>query len=275
MKLPGTYDYASLDASGEASSAVFRMEARASAPASRALFEALVRPLLTPEPHRILEVGAGTGALARKIAEATSTSRILVTDKSHAMIAAARKFAEGSAGQERCVFAPWDVGAETPSEVSGTFELALSSVMVPYLSEAEIARLISTLASRLAPGGVLAFVEQDLQSNALNAASASDVRNLFVRRGPQSAAYLPLRLRRLLREEGLELLPRRSFLWTSERLCPYLRDLLGRAADEAAAEGRLDRDRGQTLLGELEALEEAGDFYYGLVYHLVAASKPA
>lgn len=267
----GIYDYARLDASGEAERAVFRMEARAREPASAAMFEDLVAPLLSDSTRRILEVGAGTGALARRLAAATTTTRIVATDKSAAMVRAARALSLGTAGAERCEYAPWDARAEAPECAEGPFELILSSVMVPYLDNAETARVCGALASRLAPGGVLAFLEQDLQTNALHHSAHDEVRALF-RASPQ--ASLPLSLRGALREAGLRLLPRRSFLWTCETYGPYLRDLVERAAEEALHAGRLDAARAAALREELEAKSAAGEFYYGLVYHRIAAQAP-
>lgn len=270
-KTSGIYDYARLDASGEAERAAARMEARAREPASTAMFESLVAPLLSASTRRILEVGAGTGALARRLAAATAATRIVATDKSAAMVRAARALSLGTPGAERCEYATWDARDDAPECATGPFELILSSVMVPYLDDEETALVCRALASRLAPGGVLAFVEQDLQTNALHHSAHGEVRALF-RASPR--AFLPLSLRGALRDAGLLVLPRRSFLWTSETYGPYLRDLVGHAADEAVRAGRIDLARAAALQAELEAKSDAGEFYYGLVYHRIAAQAP-
>ncbi len=272
-KVAGTYDYARLDASGEGDRAAFRMEARANEPASAAMFEALVRPFLSPEPRRVLEVGAGTGALARRILTATTKTEVVVTDKSEVMLEAARRFLEPApAGEQaRATFVPWDAAAPRPEGASGTFDLVLSSVMVPYLDDMTLRTLLASLRASLAEGGTLVFVEQDLQTNSMHHAHYSEVRDLFVRKGTNEAPFLPFRLRGLLREAGFSVLPRRSFLWTSDSFVPYLRDLIGRACDEAVTAGRLPEARGAKLVGELEHASAQGDFYYGLVYHAIAA----
>ena len=58
----------------EAAVAAERLEWRAQAPASQAMFDALVAPLL-PTTGRVLEVGAGTAPLARKAMPPTRAQR--------------------------------------------------------------------------------------------------------------------------------------------------------------------------------------------------------
>ena len=84
---------------------------------------------------------------------------------------------------------------------------------------------------------------------------------------------LALGLRPVLRQAGLQLLPRRSFLWTDDAYGAYTRDLLERFADATCDQGQItpaERDEWKVALSRLA---EQGDFYYGLVYHLVAGRR--
>jgi SAM-dependent methyltransferase len=270
-KVSGTYDYARLDASGEGERAAARMEARAVEPASQELFEALVAPHLEPSPRAVLELGAGPGALARRIVAAGPTMRVIATDKSETMLGVAARLAALAPGRERLGFVRWDVEDPVPAGLEGPFDLVVSSVMVPYLDDATLAALLTKLRAVLAPGGRLLFVEQDLQTVSLHHERYSEVRELFVRTGERSLAFVPLRLRRLMREAGYRPLPVRSHLWQSTVFGPYLRDLVSRAADEAVAAGRLDEGRVMALVADLERESATGDFLYGLVYHAMAA----
>src|SRR5688500_11483141 len=108
MPTPGIPDYQNLDATGEARDAAERLEARAQAPASEALFNALVLPLLPARPTAVLEVGCGTGALARRIYAARPSSKVYATDKSAGMISFARQRAE-RASNGPLTHAVWDV----------------------------------------------------------------------------------------------------------------------------------------------------------------------
>ncbi len=97
--LDGLPPYRELDTNGAADQAAERMEARSSVPASDAMFEALVAPLLdAPESQvvaqsagrRILELGCGSAALSRRIANHARDAHVVATDKSPGMIEFAR-----------------------------------------------------------------------------------------------------------------------------------------------------------------------------------------
>ena len=265
----GVYDYAQLDARGEADAAAARMQARADEPASEALFHALVAPLLGPGTKRVLEVGCGPGALSRRVAKEAPHARVFASDKSATMVAFA---------QERAPyieFRPWDVNDEAtyPFDPAAPFDLILSSVMVPYLTDAETESLVGRLASRLAPGGVLAFVEQDLQTDALAYPSYDLLSRVFAKDGRKLRRTMALGLRPLLRGAGLGTLPRASFLWTSDTYGPYLRDLFGRLTADAVKSGSITEDERATFGHTLEELSDRGDFAYGIVYHRIAARR--
>ncbi|MBA2442285.1 MAG: methyltransferase domain-containing protein [Rubrobacter sp.] len=275
MRISGMPDYHDLDVSGEARAAAGRMEARARAPASGALFDYLLSPLLEPAPRRVLEVGCGTAALARRVAGRLPEATVYATDKSAGMLAAAKGHAEAET-LENLHLGRWDVldPASFPFVSAGPFDLVLSSVVVPYLDDRQTASLVGDLSSRLAPGGVVAFVEQDLQTDSVNYPDFDLLRRVYAKDRRALERTMSLGLRPLLREAGLELLPRRSFLWTDEEYGPYTRELLGSIADAAREAGRITaaerREWGETLDG----LAAAGDFYYGLVYHRVAGRRP-
>lgn len=268
----GIPNYRSLDRTGEAQAAAERMEARAQEPASEAMFQELVAPLLGCGTTRILEVGCGTGALARRIAKAAPSSTIFATDKSEGMLQAARSLAH-DVGAIR--FASWDVTDEAAWPFDAApFDLIVSSVMVPYLDDAQTEALVHRLSHRLARGGVLAFVEQDLLTDSLNFPSFELFRRIEAKDERALKPTLALGLRPSLRSAGLTLFPRKSFLWTDDVYGPYAREMLLRTADDARRLGRITHADHATWIATLDALATAGDFYYGLVYHRVAGARP-
>ena len=263
-------DYKNLDLSGEVIQAAARMEARAQEAASAEMFQQLVAPLLTPECRTVFEFGCGTAALSRRIARQTKQAVVLASDKSAGMLKAAKSLIDGES-LPNIRLEQWDVLDEAnfpfPSE---QFDLIISSVVVPYLDDVQTTGLIKRLAARLASGGTLAFVEQDLATDTLNYPKyellrrtlASDLRNM--------KPTLALGLRPIMREAGLQVLPRRSFLWTDDSYGTYTRDLLERFADAGSEQGRITPEERDQWKKTLEQLARAGDFYYGIVYHLIA-----
>jgi 2-polyprenyl-3-methyl-5-hydroxy-6-metoxy-1,4-benzoquinol methylase len=268
-----TPDYKNLDLSGEALQAATRMETRAQEAASQEMFQQLIAPLLTSEVKKVLEFGCGTAALSRRIARAAAHAVVYASDKSEGMLMVARHLVDVE-NLTNIRLERWDAIDETafpfPHE---QFDLIISSVVIPDLDDSQALMLIEKLASRLAPRGILAFVEQDLTTDAVNFPNFDLFRRIVGKETRNLKRTLALGLRPLLRQAGLQVLPRRSFLWTDEAYGTYTRDLLERF-------GQAARDRGQITLEEedewkntLDELVQAGDFYYGLVYHLVAGTR--
>ncbi len=82
-------------------------------------------------------------------------------------------------------------------------------------------------------------------------------------------------LRPLVREAGLDPLPRASFLWIDTAMGRYTRNVLQRTADDMVALGEFTAEEGTRWMKTLDDLAASGDFYYGLVYHRIAGRRPA
>jgi len=266
-------DYKNLDLSGEALQAASRMEARAREAASEEMFQELIAPLLTSEVKTVFEFGCGTAALSRRIARAAPYAMVYASDKSEGMLKVARHLVEienmTSLRLER-----WDVLEPTAFPFPDQpFDLIVSSVVIPYLDDSQTTTLIEYLASRLTAGGILAFVEQDLTTDALNFPNYDLFRRILAKDMRNLKRTLALGLRAPLRQAGLQVLPRRSFLWTDETYGPYTRELLERLAESAHARGRITLEEQEEWKKTLDKLVQTGDFYYGLVYHWVAGRR--
>jgi len=266
-------DYKNLDISGEAQQAAARMEARAQEPASAGMFEQLVRPLLSGQVKTVSEFGCGTAALSRRIARAAPQVVVYASDKSEGMLAVARHLA-GEERLDNLHIAHWDLLDDDafPFAVP-QFDLILSSVVIPYFEDEAAIPLISRLAARLAPGGALAFMEQDWLSDSLYYPNFQMVNTVLGKESRRSKRTLGLGLRSVLREAGLNLLPRCSYLWSDVAYGPYTRDLLERFADSACAQGKIQPAERDEWKETLTGLAGSGDFYYGIVYHLIAGRR--
>lgn len=236
------------------------------------MFDAFVRPLLTDQVAEVLDVGCGTASLARRIAACLPEARVCASDKSEVML----KVAEHLANQEglsRIEMRQWDVTREESFPfLPGMFDLVVSSVMTIYLSDQEARNVVASLAKRLNPGGILAFVEQDLMTDSLD-----DSSGLFLKIMEKDRRVIKptqaLGLRNLLEAAGLTPLPLASYVWSDERYGPYVRELLERIADVAHSRGSISLSECQAFKTMLNSRAEAGNFYYGLVYHRIAGRR--
>lgn len=267
MSLTGIPSYRNLDQSGEAQKAADRMEARARAIASDALFKELVAPLLLQGPQRILEVGCGTAALTRRMAEYMPKADYFATDLSAGMLAYAAEQIRHE-GFNQITLGQWNVAdtAHFPFEEAG-FDLICSSVMIPYLEH--VPEVVQGLAARLNPGGVLVFFEQDLQTDSLYFPDDRLRLCVFAKDQRKLGNDWCLGLRPLMRAAGLKVMPRKSFLWIDEMYGPYTREMLAGFADAALREGRISEEERLRWDETLNELQVRGDFYYGLVYHRI------
>ncbi len=265
-------DYSNLDLSGEAKDTAARMEARSQVPASKDMFEFLLGPLLGEGVKTVLDVGCGTAPISRRIKAKRPELKVFACDKSAEMIRVAESLAktEQLKGLE---FKTWDVLNEGafPFETK-TFDLIVSSVMIPYFADEQIRDIVVRLAARLAPGGTLAFMEQDLMTDSLNYPDDL-VKKIFAKEQRATRSTLSLGLRNTLREAGLEILPNRSYLWTEAQYGAYVRDLLGRFLKANLANGSMTQQEVEKANQTLEIRATEGDFFYSLNYHLIAGRK--
>lgn len=209
------------------------------------------------------------------MARAAPNAVVHATDKSDGMLTVGRRLAEQSQ-LPNLELAPWDVtDARAFPFPERPYELIVSSVMVPYLDDAATGQLVHALAARLAPGGTLVFVEQDLLTDSVNYPEFDLLCRVFAKDQRALKRTVALGLRPLLRASGLEVIPTQSFLWTDTTYGAYLQDLLGKLAADALEAGRISEDDRRRWLTTLDALQTSGDFQYGLVYHRIAGLKPA
>jgi SAM-dependent methyltransferase len=268
-------DYKNLDLSGEALAAAQRMEARAAAPASLDMFQYLIAPLLTPQVTNILEYGCGTAVLSRRMAQAAPQTYIYACDKSQGMLDFAQQMLEKE-NIANVHLDPWDILDESTFPYPSTpFHLIISSVVVPYLDDEETSSLVKRLCTHLVPGGILAFIEQDWQSDIINYPDLTLLRRILRKEVRSAKRTQALGLRPVLREAGLQLLPRRAFLWTEPSYGPYTHELLERFALAAQDHGDISARENEEWKQTLEALSQNGDFFYAILYHLIAGQKIA
>lgn len=256
----------------EAAVAAERLEWRAQAPASQAMFDALVAPLL-PTAGRVLEVGAGSAPLVRKALRANPTLHGYATDKSAAMLQVAAKLAAGE-GLKAFEAAPWDVTDAAAFPLGNApFDLIVSSVMMPYLTDDESEAVIHDLARRLTPGGWLVFVEQEARTQFVHF-PRRDFPILQGLHRTGNKRTIGLGLRPLLRAAGLRLLPTASYLWTDTDYGPYVRDLMRRYGEDAERAGEITPTEHAEWRREIAALVAAGDYHYAMGYHRIAGQRP-
>jgi tRNA (cmo5U34)-methyltransferase len=102
--------------------------------------------------RRVLDLGAGTGLLARAILDAYPRCELTLLDGSAAMLEQAR----GSLGA-RANYVTGELGAELPA---GPWDAVVSALAIHHLEDAGKRELFARVRSSLSPGGVFVNAEQ-------------------------------------------------------------------------------------------------------------------
>ena len=126
-------------------------------PDYRAMLDALVGalPFEDPEPIRVLDLGCGTGTVARVVADRFRSASVTCVDVAAGMVAVAR---EKLARHPRSTFVIGDFSA---TELGGPYDAVVSSLALHHLeSPRDKQRMYERLYAALASGGV--FVNADV-----------------------------------------------------------------------------------------------------------------
>lgn len=129
------------------------LEGRASRPSYQAMFRTLLDQLAPPGNARILDVGCGSGALARAAARRYGDARIDAIDLNSFMLSQARDLAAGEALAQRIAFTHGS--AEDIPFPADTFDAVYS---VTVIEECDADRAIAEMQRVVKPGGRVGIV---------------------------------------------------------------------------------------------------------------------
>lgn len=105
-------------------------------------------------PHRVLDLGAGTGVTALRILDALPEARVVGLDVSQEMLGRARQRLR--AHRRRVTLRPANISAP---EIDGLYDAIVSVLAIHHLWADEKRHLFSRLWEHLAPGGILVVAD--------------------------------------------------------------------------------------------------------------------
>jgi tRNA (cmo5U34)-methyltransferase len=140
----------------DAAAEQYDVQRRRLIPCFDAFYGAAVQALALADrpPARVLDLGAGTGVLARHITGAHPAAELTLLDDSPAMLAEARK-----ALGDRAAYVTADFEAPLPA---GPWDAVVSALAIHHLADDGKRDLIGRVHEALAPGGVFVNAEQIL-----------------------------------------------------------------------------------------------------------------
>jgi ubiquinone/menaquinone biosynthesis C-methylase UbiE len=246
------------------------LELRAADAQQREMREAYLSDIGFPRGARVVEVGCGSGAVARALASWPGVNEVVGVDPSPDFLEKGRDLAAGIASLS---FVEGDARA-LPLE-DGSFDVlvlhtTLCHVPQPELALAEAFRVIR-------PGGSLAIFDGDYATTTcasgdfdpLQACADACIEYLVYDR------WLVRRLPSLVRAVGFEDARFRSHSYVEAgSSAGYMFAIVDRGADALLAAGRIAPDTADALKAEARRRSDAGEFFGHIAYGSLIARKP-
>ena len=264
--------YASIDTADEAVQARLAevLELRASEAAQQAMLEDYLADLALPERARVLEVGCGTGAVARTLAVRPGVGEVVGIDPSPVFVERAREIAAGVDGLSYVVGS----GTALPFD-DGAFDAVVFHTVLSHIPDAGGA--LAQAARVTAAGGALAVFDGDYATTTV-ALGDHDPLQACVDAAMDALVhdrYLIRRLGTLVRGAGWEVVRLRSHGYVENEHPGYILTLIDRGADTLVAAGGLAEPAAQALKAEARRRVDAGEFFGHIAYASLIARRPS
>jgi len=238
------------------------LELRAADPQLRAMSTTYLTDAALPRGSRVLEVGCGTGAVTRIVANWPRVSAAIGVDLSPVFVAKARELARDLAS---LTFATAD-GRSLPFEAA-CFEAVVFHTTLCHVPEPQI--MLEEAVRVLRPGGCIAIFEGDYATATL-ATRAGDRLEMCADAFREHFVHDPWLVRKLpalVRSAGLQVQSVRSYGYV-EALAPgfMLPSWVDMGADALAASGRAEASAAAELKAEARRRVASGEYFGHIAY---------
>jgi len=249
------------------------MESRGSTPTQARVRRRFLRFCRIAAGWRVLEVGVGSGVVARDLAALVGPrGHVTGVDKSRVLMAAARRGAREAGLAGRMDFRLGDAAA-LPFR-SGRFDAALAVTVLLHVARPQA--MLRELVRVTRPGGVVGLQDQDFGTQVLDHPDRALTRLIFegVADRMYPEPYSGRTLVRRLVELGLERVRLLADVYQVRSLDPFTHSLLKRRAEIAMRFGLIGARRAAVWLDAIERADAAGHFVFTFNYYGATGSKP-
>jgi arsenite methyltransferase len=244
------------------------MELRANDPIQRAFVDAYLANVELRDA-RILEIGCGTGAIARLLASRRGASLVLGVDPSPVLLERARDLA----AKVRNVSFELGDGRELPVE-DGSFDLVVLHTVLSHVPEPEA--VLSEAYRSLRSDGSMAVFDGDYSTItfAIGDDDPLEVCAAEFRRSYINDPWVMRRVVAMVLAVGFRDPVLQSHGYAQVQPADYMLSVLTRGADALAGRGVVSVDLAESLKREGHRRVTAGSFFGHIAYVSVVAKKP-
>ena len=245
------------------------LETRGADAQQQALRSIFLSGIAFPQQAEVLEIGCGTGVLARKLARWPNVATVTGTDIAAALVDEARRLA---ADLDNLSFRVADA-RELPFEAD-VFDVVLFDSVLSHVPSPD--RAVQEAFRVLRPKGTIAIFDGDYATTTValrehdplqacvDAMMAHSVTDRWVMR----------RMPKLLREAGFLLMRFESHGFAETSAGAYMMSVIDRGADILRVGGMIGEATAEALKAEARQRVEAGSFFGHVAYASVTAAKP-
>ena len=246
------------------------LEIRAGERRQREMLETFLTAISFPPEARVLDVGCGTGAVARVLSEWPGAGEVIGVDPSPVFIERARQLATQLRNVSFCVGDARSLDFEDASVDVAVVHTCLCHIPGPERALTELCRV-------LRPGGGLAVFDGDYATTTVaigefdplqccaDAAMAALVHDRWL------ARRLPL----LVKAAGFDVKQFDGHAYVQTIEPQYLLTLVDRGTDALHAAGSIGLELGQALKAEARRRIDVGAFYGSITFVSVIAERPS
>ncbi len=258
------------DASDEAIEDIAKvLELRGADPQQHKIVRTYLGDVAFPPDARTLEIGCGTGAVTRMLAQWPNVAQAVGVDLSPALIEKARTF---SADIDNLLFESGD--ACRLDEPDATFDVVVFHTLLSHCPEPVLA--LQEAIRVLKPGGWMAICDADFCSVTVAQTDHDPLQacaDAFVE-GFVHDKRMARRLQSMVTDAGLQLGTLRSHGYVDNSATGLLSNWVRRGADFLQANGRIGAALAEELKAEALRRAQAGTFFGQLSYISITAQKP-
>lgn len=244
------------------------LERRAEDGQQQAMLRAYLAEVAFPEGGAVLEVGCGTGAVSRVLAQLPGVGKVIGIDPSPVFVAAAREL---SLGQTNLSFMEAD-GRGLPFE-NGSFSVVVFHTTLSHIPDPE--KALAEAFRLLAPEGQLVVFDGNYTTTTL---ATGDHDPLQACADAAMGAlvhdrWLIQRLPTLLSVTGFQVVRQQGFAFIETLSPDYMLTIADRGADVLTVSGLIGEELAAALKSEARRRVAAGRFFGQITYTSVIAVK--